>query len=481
MYKEVLANLLTAVLIHGHYPETLLLATIVSIPKDNLGDLCDDNNYRGIALSSMIGKVLDKVLLQKNCKQLDTSHLQFAYKKEHGTSMCTLVVKEIIKYYIHRQTDVFSCFVDASKAFDKVRHDKLFAMLIRRGVSVPDIRLILNMYTRQKVRTVWQNGYSAPFSAVNGIRQGSISSPVLFCCYMDELISRLQRKGTGCWIGNYFCGSIAYADDLTLLSPTAAGLQCLLTVCEEYGAEYGMSYNPTKSHCVLFSKKKRNPPDLMLNGQLLRWEKQAKHLGNVIACDLSEKADGRLKKSDLVGRVNVIVGSLHELSSDIILKMFASQCCHYYGTQTWQLYEPVLRDFTTMWNRCVRRLLSLPNRTHCRFLPKLANMKDPTDQICSTFLRLFKTMQNSSNEIVKFMAERGMNDAQSIIGGNLHFMCRRYNLTRRQLVSMSQLVSKCTDVDLCSVQVIKDILQNGLRHIFSDTELFEFFNEICCN
>ena len=196
LYFESLAYLLTAIFNHGYVPETLLLATIVSIPKDNLADICNDTNYRGIALSSSIGKVFDKILLQKNSNVLKTSNLQFAYKEKHGTAMCTLALKEVVKYYLDRKTDVFACFVDASKAFDKIRHDKLFELLIKRGVSAVDLRVLLNLYRRQRVRTVWQNEHSASFPATNGIRQGSISSPILFCCYMDELILRLQQKGT---------------------------------------------------------------------------------------------------------------------------------------------------------------------------------------------------------------------------------------------------------------------------------------------
>jgi hypothetical protein len=276
-------------------------------------------------------------------------------------------------------------------------------------------------------------------------------------------------------------GSLVYADDLTLLSPTAAGLQSLLSVCEEYGREYGMEYNSSKSHCVLFTRKKTSTPDLTLNGQKLRWEKQAKHLGNIIACDLSEKSDGRLKRSDLVGRVNVIVGSLHELSTDIILKMFASQCCHYYGTQTWQLSSSALRDFCTMWNRCVRRLLHLPNRTHCRFLPSLARMKSPMEQISGSFLRLYQHMITSNNDIVRFIAERGGLDAQSVIGGNLHYLSSVYEQPLTELMQVPRIKSvQCSLADQCKIQVICDILDNTLEH-FTNNELYEVLTDICCN
>ena len=61
---------------HGHWPPELLNSTIVSIPKDNRGSLGNSENYRGIALSNCICKIIDTVLLDKYSALLATSSLQ---------------------------------------------------------------------------------------------------------------------------------------------------------------------------------------------------------------------------------------------------------------------------------------------------------------------------------------------------------------------------------------------------------------------
>ena len=48
-------------IIHGQYAQELLLSTLSCLPKNNLPDLCDSNNYRGIALTSCLSKVIDRV------------------------------------------------------------------------------------------------------------------------------------------------------------------------------------------------------------------------------------------------------------------------------------------------------------------------------------------------------------------------------------------------------------------------------------
>ncbi len=63
---------------------------------------------------------------------------------------------------------------------------------------------------------------------------------------MHELLKRLEANGVGCWIGKYYYGGVGYADDLTLAVPSVRGLRQMLKICEEFGDEYCVEYNPTK-------------------------------------------------------------------------------------------------------------------------------------------------------------------------------------------------------------------------------------------
>ena len=53
--------------------------------------------------------------------------MQFVFKVKHSTVMCSLVGKEVVRYYVNNNSNVYTCCVDATKAFDRVRpHNKLF-------------------------------------------------------------------------------------------------------------------------------------------------------------------------------------------------------------------------------------------------------------------------------------------------------------------------------------------------------------------
>ena len=117
-----LSIILQSFLIHGHVSTFLLLATLVPIIKDKLGSTTTSKNYRSIAISSLVLKILDWVTLLLFGTSLGLDDLQYAYQSKASTTMCTWLVMETIGYFIHNGSEVFTCQTDMSKAFDMVRH-----------------------------------------------------------------------------------------------------------------------------------------------------------------------------------------------------------------------------------------------------------------------------------------------------------------------------------------------------------------------
>jgi predicted RecA/RadA family phage recombinase len=125
-----------------------------------------------------------------------------------------MIVKEVITYYVNSNSNVHCVFLDSSKAFDKVEYCNLFDLLLNRNIPPHVIRVLLD--TGQQVKVLWNGVYSCPFPASNGVKQGAIISPILFCVYLDTLLQELQRAGPGCHIGQWFAAALAYADDVVL-------------------------------------------------------------------------------------------------------------------------------------------------------------------------------------------------------------------------------------------------------------------------
>ena len=82
----------------------------------------------------------------------------------------------------------------------------------------------ITMYISQKMQVRWGEIVSSQLSVRNGAQQGGVKSPVLFAVYLDNLLKILKQRNIGCKIGATYLEVFGYADDLTLLCPSIAGL-----------------------------------------------------------------------------------------------------------------------------------------------------------------------------------------------------------------------------------------------------------------
>ena len=91
-----IAFLLTCIITHGSVAKDFLTSSIIPIPKKRGGNASVSDNFRGIALSSVFGKMLDIIVLDKFQKQLRTSDLQFGFKSCSSTHMYRGFERDII-------------------------------------------------------------------------------------------------------------------------------------------------------------------------------------------------------------------------------------------------------------------------------------------------------------------------------------------------------------------------------------------------
>ena len=195
------------------------------------------------------------------------------------------LVVETIEYFQRHGSNVYACVMDITKAFDNVKHSTLFWKLEEKGIPSTLLRLLVIMYSKQQANVKWNNNLSDSFSIKNGVKQGAVLYPRLFCVYTDSLFAILRKKITGCWIDNVFVGIVGYADDLLLFSPTMDGLQEMVRTCEEFANDHHNLKFSThhilqkcKTKCIAFTKKKSDLINIMINKMVLAWVESAKHL-----------------------------------------------------------------------------------------------------------------------------------------------------------------------------------------------------------
>jgi len=255
------------------------------------------------------------------------------------------------------------------------------------------------MYERKLLRTTW-NGYSSHyFTCTNGVKQGGVLSPILFTLYLDELLNRLRASGIGCYVGNAYVGAVSYADDITLMCPTRNGLQHMVNICSDFGKEYSIQFNASKSVCMCFSRSHKEFT-MKMDGLRLTCENHVKHLGQMLTYDLNELIEIEHKRSDLIRRFQYAMANYHGISSDVRTRIFDSYCVHLYGASSWALDDANVAKYKTAWNICIRKIWQIDRRTHRHLLPAISQITPVAEAIGRRFIGLYSTMLSSDNETV---------------------------------------------------------------------------------
>ena len=167
-------------LIHNHIPTALLLSNLLPIIKDKLGSVTSSANYHSVCITSLILKEFDWVTLCLYGDKLEFNDLQFAYQEKVSSSMCTWAVLETISYFLQKDSEIFLCSMDKSKAFDLCQYGTLFK-LFQGKIGLVFLRLIIFIYTNQRCRVIFNNLESSEFRIMNGVGQGKNLASYAYC------------------------------------------------------------------------------------------------------------------------------------------------------------------------------------------------------------------------------------------------------------------------------------------------------------
>ena len=181
----------------------------------------------------------------------------------------------------------------------------------------------------------WFDVVSEYFLAVNGVKQGAILSPILFCVYIDNLLILLSKSGVGCHIGGYFLGALAYADDIVLLAPSPTAMRKLLQLCESYASDFSITFNSSKSKCLLVKPLNfRNYSEctFYLDNNAIDNVSSFLHLGHSISADIRSLDDNDIasKCAIFIEQVNSLLAYFKHLSSTVKFRLFMSYCTSFF-------------------------------------------------------------------------------------------------------------------------------------------------------
>jgi hypothetical protein len=399
IHLSVLFNMF---MMHCHIPAMFMQSVIVPLVKSKGGDLTDVNNYRAIALSNTISKILECIFMSKVTSNNDSDVYQFGFKAGHSTGMCMNTMKKVVDYYIDNGSHVFACFVDFSKAFDRVNYWKLFNKLLDDDVDCNIVALLAVWYSGQEVCIQWKNTLSSSFHIGNGTRQGGILSPYLFTRYIRELICAVVHSNIGCNIGGVFYNVLAYADDIVLLAPSWYALRSLINLLNSCARDIDMTCNVDKTVCMVFNPKCKRMivvtdfPCFTINGSVLQYVNNFKYLGHIINNSLNDNDDVKREVRNLFMRSNILTRRFSRCSTKVKLTLFKAYCMCLYDAGIWKHYSvTAFNKLRSCYYKCTKMFFGYDRRYSVTSM--LSELNLPSfDILISNCVGSFETKWSSS-------------------------------------------------------------------------------------
>ena len=157
---DAITKLINVIHDTGEILEDLTKSLSAALPRKPRATECE--LHRIISLMSHRTKILLKILMMrmKNKIRPEIAKEQYGFISDKGTRNAIFILRMLIKRTIEVKHDIYLCFLDYTKAFDKVKHDNLFQTLEKLNIEGKDLRLVRNLYWDQKVAMRVKNDIS---------------------------------------------------------------------------------------------------------------------------------------------------------------------------------------------------------------------------------------------------------------------------------------------------------------------------------
>ena len=213
------------------------LEKVSFIPISKKGNAKEYSKYHTIGLISHASKVMLKILqarLQQYVNQ-ELPDVQAGFRKGRGTRDQIANIRWIIEKAREFQKNIYFCFIDYAKAFDRVDHNKVWKILQEMGIPDHLTCLLRNLYAGQEAAVRTGHGTTDWFQIGKGVCQGCILSPCLFNSYAEYIMRNtgLQETQAGIKIAGRNINNLRYADDTTLMAESEEELKILLMKMKE--------------------------------------------------------------------------------------------------------------------------------------------------------------------------------------------------------------------------------------------------------
>ena len=386
--KKDLLPLLHDVLIkcwkEGSVPQDMKDCNIVTLYK-NKGSRSDCNNYRGISLLSVVGKLIARVILVR--LQLLAERIypesQCGFRAERSTIDMVFSVRQLQEKCREQQMPLYIAFVDLTKAFDLVSRSGLLVLLQKVGFPPKLFSIIRSFHSGTNATVQFHGSSSEPFIILSGVKQGCVLAPTLFGMFFSLLLKYAFGSSTeGVYLHTRSDGGLfkparlkskrkvrkvtirdlLFADDAAIVAHSEQHLQTLMNNFSKACQDFGLTISKSKTKVI--GQGTTGPPEIVLDGTDIEVVHDFVYLGSHISSNacLSVEIESRIGKAFATfARLSARVWSNPKLNISTKIAVYSSCVLStlLYGSETWATTKKQEAKLNSFHFRCLRRILGI--------------------------------------------------------------------------------------------------------------------------
>lgn len=257
-YAEHVAKFLVIIfrssLLSSKLPQDWKAARVTPVFKK--GDRLSPHNYRPISITSSCCKLIEHVIANQLFNFLSEhsilSDKQHGFRKGYSTVTQLVTVIHTFALNIDNSGQIDAIFLDFSKAFDRVPHNKLILKLQRIGLPAVLVNWIADYLSNREQYVAINDHKSASLHVTSGVPQGSVLGPILFLIYINDIVNVID---SGVQIRLFADDCVLYREINCPSDQTE--LNNNLTNISKWCSMWGMMLNTDKCVYMQLTRKER--------------------------------------------------------------------------------------------------------------------------------------------------------------------------------------------------------------------------------
>lgn len=380
-------------------PQEFKDASIVHLYKrKGAKTVCD--NHRGIALLSVPGKVLAKVLATRlyTCiAEPFLSESQCGFRPGRSCTDMIFTARQLMEKCREQHIGLCAVFVDLTKAFDSVNREGLWMLLEKRGCPIKFLSIVRAFHDGMCARVIDKGSVSDSFSVCSGVKQGCTMAPTLFAIYFAAMLQdALKSTDIGVYIQYRTTGKLfnlrrlqartkvmealirdlLFADDCGLFTHTTEDMQVLMNCFADACRRFGLTISIKKTQ-VMYIPPPGLPyttPVVAVGSETLQAVEQFTYLGSTMSsdCSLDAEITNRISKASAAfGALYRRLWNVAGVRSETKLKVYHAVVIPslLYACETWTYYRRHCRLLDNFHLTCLKRIL------HIKWQDRITNVE----------------------------------------------------------------------------------------------------------